>query len=48
LGDPHEDGRIIIRWIFGCAKWGMDWSDLTKDRNSWWALVNAVITLPVS
>jgi hypothetical protein len=42
LGDPHEDGRIIIRWIFGCAMWGIDWSDLSKDRNSWRALVNGL------
>jgi len=48
LGNPDVDGRIILRWIFGRAMWGMDWSDLTKDMNSWRALVNAVITLPVS
>jgi hypothetical protein len=46
LADPHVGGRIILRWIFGRAVWGMDWSDLAKDRNSWRALVNAVKTLP--
>jgi len=26
---------------------GMDWIDLTQDRNKWWALVNAVMNLGV-
>jgi len=34
LGDPGEDGRIILRWIFqevGCG--GMDWTELVQDRD---------------
>ena len=47
-GDPGVDGRIILRWIF--KKWdggGMDWIELTQDRDRWHALVNAVMNLRV-
>jgi len=48
LGDLGIDGRIILRWIF--RKWnvgGMDWIDLTEDRDRWRALVNVVMNLRV-
>ena len=48
LEDPGVDGRIILRWIF--RKWyvgGMDWIELSQDRDSWRALVNAVMNLRV-
>jgi hypothetical protein len=48
LGDPDVDGRIILRRIFGRAMWGMDWSYLVRDKDSWRTLVNAPITLSVS
>jgi hypothetical protein len=47
LEDPGVDGRIILKWIF--KKWdgGMDWIDMTQDRDSWRALVSAVMNLQV-
>ena len=49
LGDPGVDGRIMLRWIF--RKWdvgGMDWIELTQDRDRWWAVLNAVMKLRVT
>jgi hypothetical protein len=42
-GDPGVDGRMILKWIF--KKWGggMGWIELAEDRDSWWAVVNAVM-----
>jgi hypothetical protein len=48
LGDTGVDGRIILRWIFRI--WdveGMDGIELVQDRDSWWALVTAVMKLRV-
>jgi hypothetical protein len=47
LEDPGVDGRIILRWIF--RKWdgGMDWIDLSLDRDRCRAVVNAVMNLRV-
>jgi len=48
LGDPGIDGRIILRWIF--RNWdvgGMDWIELTEDRDRWRAVVNVVMNLRV-
>jgi hypothetical protein len=44
LEDPGVDKRIILKWI---EKWhgGMDWIDLTQDRDRWQSLVNAVMHL---
>jgi hypothetical protein len=50
-GDPGVDGRIILRWIFRKFVFGggggMDWIELAQDRDSWRALVNAVMNLQV-
>jgi hypothetical protein len=27
--------------------WGMDWIELTQNKDRWWTLVNAVINLQV-
>ena len=48
LGDPGVDGRIILRCIF--RKWvvgGMDWVELSQDRDRWRAFVTAVMKLRV-
>jgi hypothetical protein len=47
LGDPGADGMILLRWIL--RKWdgGMDWIDVTQDRDRWWAIVNTVRNLRV-
>jgi len=43
LGNRGVDGRIILRWIFRKWNGGMDLIDLAQDRDSWPALVNAVM-----
>ena len=45
------DGRIILKWIL--VSWdrgegGTDWNDLAQDRDSWLAVVDAVMNLQVS
>ena len=47
MKDRGVDGRIILKWML--EKWdgGMDWIDLTQDRNRWRAVVNAVMNLCV-
>jgi hypothetical protein len=45
LEDPGIDGSIIFKRIF--KKWdgGMDWIDMTQDRDRWRAVVNVVMNL---
>ena len=42
-----EDGTIVLKCIF--SKWmgGMEWIDLVHDRDSWRALLNALMNLRV-
>ena len=44
LYDISIEGRIILKLIF--KKWDgvIDWIDLTKDRDRWRTLVNAVMS----
>jgi hypothetical protein len=48
LEDQGVDERRILSWII--RKWdgGMDWIYLAQDRDMWWGLVNAIISLRVS
>jgi hypothetical protein len=33
LEDPGVNGRIILRWIFRKWEGGMDWLDVSQDRD---------------
>jgi hypothetical protein len=47
LEDPGVDGRIILRWIF--KKWNAEtyWIDLAQDRETWRAVMMAVMNVRV-
>ena len=47
MKDPNVDGRIILKLAFECLDRGIDWNDLTRDRDRWQALVNAVTNILV-
>jgi hypothetical protein len=48
LGKPkhkwEDNNKMDLREI---GRGGMDWIDLARDRDQWWALVNAVMNLRV-
>jgi len=44
---PGVDGSTILRWIFRKYDGDMDWIHLAQDRDSWRALVKAIINLRV-
>jgi hypothetical protein len=49
LEDLGLDGKVILRFILKEIGWeGMNWIDLAKDRDKWWAVVNVVMKLQVS
>jgi hypothetical protein len=43
LVDPCIEGRIILKWIFRKWNGAMNWIDLAQNRDTWRALVNAII-----
>jgi hypothetical protein len=46
--DQDVGGRINIKMDLGVTGWdGMDWIDLTQDRDQWRALVNTAMNLRV-
>jgi hypothetical protein len=45
LGDSGIDVRIILKWIFKTWDGSMDWIELTRGRDRWRAVVNAVMNL---
>jgi len=48
LGRPRHRWKDNIEMDLQEVVWGsMDWTDLAQDRNRWWAVVNAVMNLPV-
>jgi hypothetical protein len=47
LGKSRRRWRMILKWIFRRWDGGMDWIDLDQDRDSWRALLNAVVALQV-
>jgi hypothetical protein len=42
-----EDGTILLKCIFNKLDGGRDWINLAHDRDSWRALVNALMNLRV-
>jgi hypothetical protein len=47
LEEPGVDERIILRWILGSGMGGMEWIDLTPNRERSRAIANAVMNLRV-
>jgi hypothetical protein len=48
LKDRGVDGRIILKWVLKEWVGGMDWIDLAQERDSWRALVNAVMNIRIT
>jgi hypothetical protein len=46
LEDRGIDVRIILKWIFERLDGGgIDWIDLSEDRDRWMAVVNKVMNI---
>jgi hypothetical protein len=43
LVDPRVEERIILKWVFRKWNGAMNWIDLAQNRDTWRALVNAVM-----
>jgi hypothetical protein len=47
LGKPRRRWEDNIKMDLQDVGWGMEWTELTQDRDRWRALVNAVMNLRV-
>jgi hypothetical protein len=47
LARPRRRWEENIEMDLQKVGWGMEWTDLARDRERWWALVNAVMNLRV-
>jgi hypothetical protein len=48
LGRPRHRWEDGLKLDLGKIGWeGVEWIHLARDRNRWWAVVNAVVNLPV-
>jgi hypothetical protein len=47
LKDQGVDGKMELKWTLGRLAGGVDWIYLAQDRDSWRAVVNAVMNLRV-
>jgi hypothetical protein len=47
LGRPRRRWEDNIKMDLQEVGWGMDWIELTQDRDRWWALVSEVMNLRV-
>jgi len=48
LEEADIDVRMILKWIFRKRDGGMKCSDLSQERDRWWALVNMVMNCLVT
>jgi len=48
LGRPRWRRENIKKDLQEVECGGMDWIDIAQDSDRWWAVVNAVMNLPVS
>ena len=46
LGDLGVVGRIMLKWILKIWDKCMDWIDVADGRDTWRALLNALMNLP--
>jgi hypothetical protein len=43
----YVDEGTVLKWTLRKWDWGMDWIDLALERDTWWALVDAVMNLRI-
>jgi len=45
LEDLGVNGRIILKWSLKKVSEGLDWVNLSKDKDKWCAVVNSFLEL---